>query len=118
MITLTNTAKTHIETLCENEEIYAVTLNMKGGGCAGFEYDWNTVSSADKLDKDATVIEAGSGMLAIGSHSLLYLVGSTVDYKTSVVGSQFEIENPMAASSCGCGVSVNIDMDKVAQASN
>ena len=47
--------------------------------------------------------------------SLLYLAGSTIDYKTSIIGSQFEIDNPMSKSSCGCGVSINIDMDKLAE---
>ena len=115
MITLTDAAKAQIETLCKNDDIYAVTLNMKGGGCAGFEYDWNTASSADEIDDNATIIEAGAGTLAISPESLLYLIGSVVDYKTSIIGSQFEINNPMAASTCGCGISVNIDMNKVAE---
>ena len=115
MITLTDAAKAQIETLCKNNDIYAVTLNMKGGGCAGFEYDWKTAQSKEEVEDSATIIEAGSGILAVGSESLLFLFGSTIDYKTSIIGSQFEIENPMAQSSCGCGVSINIDMDKVAQ---
>jgi iron-sulfur cluster insertion protein len=115
MITLTDAAKAQIEMLCKNDDIYAVTLNMKGGGCAGFEYSWNTASSADEIDDNATIIDAGDGILAISPESLLYLIGSVIDYTVSIMGSQFEINNPMAASTCGCGISVNIDMNKVAE---
>jgi Fe-S cluster assembly iron-binding protein IscA len=43
----------------------------------------------------------------------MYLIGTQVDYKRSLVGSNFEISNPNAKSSCGCGVSVNFDMDNL-----
>jgi iron-sulfur cluster assembly accessory protein len=88
---------------------------MKGGGCAGFEYDWDTATERSDLEDDALIVEAGNGNLAVETMSLLYLAGSTIDYKTSIIGSQFEIDNPMSKSSCGCGVSINIDMDKLAE---
>jgi len=115
MIELTEAAKNQIEKLCEDNNLYAITLGMKGGGCAGFEYDWDSVDSKDELDENSTVVEAGKGRLAVEPMSLLYIMGSTIDYKTSIIGSQFEIDNPMSQSSCGCGVSVNIDMNKVAE---
>jgi Fe-S cluster assembly iron-binding protein IscA len=42
------------------------------------------------------------------------MVGTVVDYKKDIMGSMFDIQNPNAQSSCGCGVSVNFDMDKLA----
>jgi len=116
MIELTDAAKSQIEKLCKENSIYAVTLGMKGGGCAGFEYDWDAAKSKEDLDENSTIIEAGEGKFAVEPMSLLYIMGSTIDYKTSIIGSQFEVDNPMSKSSCGCGVSVNIDMDKVAEA--
>ena len=118
MIELTEAAKTQIESLCKANNVYAVTLGMKGGGCAGFEYDWDVVKTAEELDENSTIIEAGEGNFAVEPMSLLYVMGSTVDYKTSIIGSQFEIDNPMSKSSCGCGVSINIDMDKLAEVEN
>ena len=56
MIELTKAAKTQIETLCTTNEVYAVTLGMKGGGCAGFEYDWDVVKTAEELDKNNEMI--------------------------------------------------------------
>lgn len=118
MIDLTEAAQTQIEKLCKDNDVFAITLGMKGGGCAGFEYDWDSAKTREELDKDSTIIEAGEGNFAIEPMSLLYLMGSTIDYKTSIIGSQFEVDNPMSKSSCGCGVSINIDMDKLAEAEN
>jgi len=115
MLSLTENASSQIEKLCNENNVFAVTLGMKGGGCAGFEYDWDVAKERSDLEDDALIIEAGDGNLAVESMSLLYLAGSTIDYKSTIIGSQFEIDNPMAKSSCGCGVSINVDMDKVAE---
>jgi len=118
MIDLTEAAKNQVEKLCKDNNVYAITLGMKGGGCAGFEYDWDSATTAEDLAENSTIIEAGEGNFAVEPMSLLYLMGSTIDYKTSIIGSQFDVDNPMSKSSCGCGVSINLDMDKVAEAEN
>jgi len=48
--TLTDAAKQQIDTICKENEVYAVTLNMKGGGCAGFEYKWDTYDETEYLE--------------------------------------------------------------------
>lgn len=114
--TLTESAKKQITKLCEENNCYAISLNLKGGGCAGFEYEWGTVAQASDLSSGDTVVEADSaGRFVIGNTSLMFLIGTEVDYVSSLVGSNFEIRNPNAKSSCGCGVSVNFDMDKIPQ---
>jgi iron-sulfur cluster assembly accessory protein len=114
MITLTESAKKQIEQLCKENSVFAITLNMKGGGCAGLEYDWNTAQTHEDIEANSTVLEAGEGRLAVGPMSLLYLVGTTIDYKKNITGASFVLDNPNTKSTCGCGVSVNIDMDKIA----
>ena len=111
--TLTDSAKAQIDAICEDNECYAVTLNLKGGGCAGFEYDWGTIQSLDEVEANDYVICCDLGNLVIGAHSLMFLAGTELDYVKSIVGSNFEIRNPNAKSACGCGVSVNFDMDKL-----
>jgi iron-sulfur cluster assembly accessory protein len=113
--TLTEAAKTQINAICDKNNVYGISLNLKGGGCAGFEYEWGTVSSESDVTAGDEVVTAGSGKFVIGSTSLMFLIGTEIDYVCSLVGSNFEIKNPNAASSCGCGVSVNFDMDKLAQ---
>jgi iron-sulfur cluster assembly protein len=113
--TLTEAAKDQINSLCKENNVYGISLNLKGGGCAGFEYDWGTVDNEENLQKGDTVIDAGDGKFVIGATSLMFLFGTQVDYVKSLVGSNFEISNPNAQSSCGCGVSVNFDLEKLTQ---
>jgi iron-sulfur cluster assembly protein len=112
--TLTDAAKQQINTLCVENNYYAISLNLKGGGCAGFEYDWGIIPTAEGIEAKDLVIDAGEGKFVVGGHSMMFLFGTEVDYVKSIVGANFEIRNPNAKSACGCGVSVNFDMDKLA----
>lgn len=110
--TLTESAKKQIDQICADNNCYAISLNIKGGGCAGFEYDWGMVTHPNELEPgDEIIYTDGAGRFVIGMHSVMYLIGTQVDYVRSLVGSNFEITNPNAKSSCGCGVSVNFDFD-------
>ena len=110
--TLTGTAKKQIDQLCIENDCYAISLNIKGGGCAGFEYDWGTVAHLSELQPgDEIVSTDAAGKFVIGAHSMMFLIGTELDYVKSLVGASFEIKNPNAQSSCGCGVSVNFNMD-------
>jgi iron-sulfur cluster assembly accessory protein len=110
--TLTDAAQTRINELCNENEAFAVTLNVKGGGCAGFEYDWQLVNDKSDVEDDDEFI---SENFLIGSTSLMFLFGSIIDYKKDIIGSMFDIQNPNAQSACGCGVSVNFNMDNIPQ---
>ena len=110
IITLTQSAKDRIDQLCTENNAFAVSLNLKGGGCAGFEYDWKLMDS-DWVEAGDEVVETEAGKLVIGKHSIMFLIGTTLDYKNDIMGSMFDIQNPNAQSSCGCGVSVNFKDD-------
>ena len=108
---LTDSAKAQIDSLCEENNCYAISLNLGGGGCAGFSYEWGTVETAEDVEAGDEVVDTdGTGHFVIGKHSLMFLIGTEVDYVKSLVGSNFEIRNPNAVSSCGCGVSVNFNI--------
>lgn len=114
ILTLTDAAEKQIDILCAENECYGISLNVKGGGCAGFEYDWGVVNSPLDLLDDDEVIKTNTGCaFIVGSHSIMFLIGTQVDYVKSLVGSQFEITNPNAQSACGCGVSINFNMDTI-----
>jgi len=114
ILTLTTAAEKQIDLLSEENDCYGITLNIKGGGCAGFEYEWGTIDTPAELQKDDEVVKTSNGnAFVVGSHSLMFLIGTEVDYVKSLVGANFEIRNPNAQSSCGCGVSVNFDMDNL-----
>jgi iron-sulfur cluster assembly protein len=112
--TLTETAKEQVTTLCKENSVWGISLNLKGGGCAGFEYEWSTVENVDSVSSgDIVIATSDSANFVIGAQSAMFLVGTEIDYVKSIIGSNFEIRNPNAKSSCGCGVSVNFDMDKI-----
>lgn len=91
--------------LAKNPGRYAVSLAVLGGGCAGFKYDWGFVDTAEQVNKDDVIIEWADGRFVVDSTSMLYVAGTKVDWREEVFGSQFEITNPNATASCGCGTS-------------
>jgi iron-sulfur cluster assembly accessory protein len=108
---LTEQAKTQVNTLCKDSSVYAVCLSVKGGGCAGFEYAWSSISNPEDVVQESHIIDSGAGYFVIDADSKAFFEGTQVDYTTSLVGSKFEINNPNAQAACGCGVSVNFDTD-------
>ena len=114
ILTLTESAEKQVNLLCKENDCIGISLNLKGGGCAGFEYDWGTISDARDIEEGDEIVNTSEGFhFVVGSHSLMFLIGTEVDYVKSLVGANFEIRNPNARSSCGCGVSVNFDMDNL-----
>ncbi|MBR20675.1 MAG: iron-sulfur cluster assembly accessory protein [Euryarchaeota archaeon] len=100
---LTDEAKDQMVNMLKEHSKNAVRLALKGGGCAGFKYDWTL---EDDAQKDDAVIDLPTGKFLVDPASIMYLLGSTVDYKREVFGSYFDIKNPGSVSSCGCGESV------------
>ena len=80
-------------------------LAVEGGGCSGFQYKFGL---ADAPEADDTVIETDGVRLLVDAMSLDLIAGSTVDYVESLGGAAFKVENPQAASGCGCGSSFSI----------
>ena len=79
-----------------------VRLDVKGGGCAGFNYEW---SFADEDRIEDIIVD---DMLLIDRSYELYLMGMELDYNYDDFESAFVFNNPKATSSCGCGTSFSI----------
>jgi len=103
VVFLTETAKEHMSKMLEDHNKPAIKLALQGGGCAGFKYDWSLEEEAGSEDE---VIDLPNGQFIIDGVSVMYLIGSTIDYKKELFGSYFDIKNPGSTSSCGCGESV------------
>jgi len=84
-----------------------VKFGVEGGGCAGFQYAWDILDDRDALYQDDEITEYDDFTFAVDGASLMFLVGSHVDYLTDITGSHIEVNNPMAKAGCGCGVSIN-----------
>ncbi|PIE20837.1 MAG: iron-sulfur cluster insertion protein ErpA [Neptuniibacter caesariensis] len=103
----TAAAAAKVKSLIEEEENNNLKLRVyiTGGGCAGFSYGFTfDENSAD----DDTVVERDGVKMVIDPMSFQYLVGAEVDFKEGLQGSQFIINNPNAATTCGCGSSFSI----------
>ena len=105
LINLTDSAKNHLKKLAQDNNKKYVRLEVKGGGCAGFRYNW----SFDDIiqDTDEYIIFDGFTLL-LDNASILYLTGMTIEYKKEIFGSFLELKNPNATSSCGCGESFSL----------
>ena len=80
-------------------------VSVAGGGCSGFQYEFDL--DAERADDDVVIERDGAAVL-IDPMSLVYLVGSEIDFVDDLIGAQFKINNPNATASCGCGTSFTI----------
>jgi iron-sulfur cluster insertion protein len=108
ILSLTSNAKKKIDELSANNK--SVSLSIKGGGCAGFEYKWDVINN-DQIEVGSEIIESDNGKLVVDPTSIMFLVGTEIDYETEIFGQMFKISNPNATSSCGCGTSVDFDIE-------
>src|SRR6185369_15325459 len=90
-----------------SEEAKPVMMRVAvlGGGCSGFQYNF---SFEDQRTDDDLVIERNGAAVLVDSTSLELLKGSELDYVEEMVGSSFQVKNPNATSSCGCGNSFSV----------
>ena len=102
MITLTPRAATKIRELrADAEEGQELRLFVESGGCSGFQYGM----SFDLKKEGDRLLESEGVTILMDEASLAYLDGSRVDFDDGLQGKGFEIQNPNAQSTCGCGKS-------------
>lgn len=108
MISITEKAKEHVANLRAKEgrgEDYNIRVSVKGGGCSGLMYDLdfdNQTSESDQIFEDKGI------KLYVDKKSLLYLLGTTLDYTDGLNGKGFQFINPNASRTCGCGESFSV----------
>ena len=86
-------------------EKQALRVSVEGGGCSGFSYKFDLVE--DQQDDDL-VLEKDAARVLIDQLSLVYMDGSEIDFIDNLLGQSFQIRNPNAVASCGCGTSFSI----------
>ena len=108
MINVTDKAKNEIVTLLSKEGKtidHNIRVSVKGGGCSGLMYDLSfdpEIQEADEVfeDKDVKIL--------VDKKSLLYLLGTTLDFSDGLNGKGFQFVNPNASRTCGCGESFSV----------
>jgi len=105
MIVVTDKAKERISEL-RNEQGHSndhnIRVAVKGGGCSGLMYDLEF--DKEVSDKD-DVFEDKGVKIIVDKKSLLYLLGTTLDFTDGLNGKGFQFINPNASRTCGCGES-------------
>jgi iron-sulfur cluster assembly protein len=111
VITVTERAIEKIKELCHHNNKYAVRLSIKGGGCAGYSYDWGFADQSEIAPADELLNFGNGTKFTIDAASVMYILGTELDYVTEVFGSHFDIRNPNAKSACGCGESISFEKE-------
>ena len=94
----------------KKENFKYIRLGITGGGCAGFEYIFDSVNV---VDDDDIVVDYGKLKFVINKLSVPYINGMTLDFRKEGLNEVFKFLNPKEQSSCGCGVSINFDLEQV-----
>lgn len=102
-VTLTASAARRVAAIADRQHKPAILrLSVDGGGCSGFQYKF---ALADAVEPDDAVAEMDGVRLVVDSMSLDLVRGCSVDFVETLGGTAFRVDNPQAASGCGCGSS-------------
>lgn len=105
-IALTPAAAARVAAIADRQGKPAMLrLAVEGGGCSGFQYKFGL---ADSVDPDDSVVETDGVKLVVDAMSLDLVQGARVDFVESLGGAAFRVDNPNAASGCGCGSSFSV----------
>ena len=105
-VTLSQSAAKRIARILSAEpDGTALRISVSGGGCSGFQYGFDLDRSRAE---DDIVIERDGAVVLIDPVSLPYMGGSEIDFVDDLIGQSFQVHNPNATASCGCGTSFSI----------
>jgi iron-sulfur cluster assembly protein len=102
-VTLTPAAARQIARLTAQGGTAGLRIGVKKGGCAGMEYTMDYVGEAGPLDE---VIEQDGARVLIAPMAQMFLIGTEIDYQTTLLDARFTFRNPNVAEACGCGESI------------
>lgn len=105
LVSLTDDAAARVkDILSERGEGY-LRVGVKNGGCAGMEYEMDYVSEIAPMDE---LVEDKDVQIVVDAKAVLFILGSEIDYETTILHSKFVFKNPNQTDACGCGESVTI----------
>ena len=106
-LTITQSAVQRVAELmkAESDEGLMLRVAVSGGGCSGFQYGFSFDTQVGEEDR---TFHRDGVTVVVDDVSLDLLAGSEIDFVQELIGSSFQIRNPNASSSCGCGTSFAI----------
>jgi iron-sulfur cluster assembly accessory protein len=105
-VTLSDRAARRIASILAKEPNgTALRVSVSGGGCSGFQYGFDLDKSRTE---DDLILERNGAVVLIDSVSLPFVGGSEIDFVDDLIGQSFQVKNPNATASCGCGTSFSV----------
>jgi len=113
LVTLTDAAAARVREILDDNGKGFLRVGVKNAGCAGMEYTMEYVAEMEKFDE---TVEDKDVQIVVDAKAVLFLLGSEIDYETTIMDSKFTFKNPNQTDACGCGESVTIVPIEVADA--
>lgn len=105
LVTLTGDASARVTEIMSEKGAGFLRVGVSNGGCAGMEYIMDYVEAPEPLDE---IVESNGVKIVVDAKAVLFLLGSVVDYETTLLHERFTFSNPNQTDACGCGESVTI----------
>jgi iron-sulfur cluster assembly accessory protein len=105
LVTISESAALRVAEILASEGKAFLRLAVNGGGCSGFSYAFDLT---DQRDAGDLVIERAGAKVLVDPASLPILEGSELDFVDELIGASFQVRNPNATASCGCGTSFSL----------
>ena len=104
-VTLTPAAVSQIKSLMDGSDgkVQGLRIGVKKGGCAGMEY---TMEYAEEIGAHEEIVEQDGARVLIAPMAAMFMIGTQIDYETSLLESGFKFQNPNVVEACGCGESI------------
>ena len=102
-VTMTPRAATQIARMMQRDGRQGLRVGVKKGGCAGMEYTMEWADTINPLDE---IVEQDGARVMIAPMAQMFLIGTEIDYETSLLEAGFKFRNPNVVDACGCGESV------------
>ncbi|MEC7734563.1 MAG: iron-sulfur cluster assembly accessory protein [Pseudomonadota bacterium] len=112
LIKITSEALKRLKSLIsESEEnVKAIKLGVKNGGCAGMAY---TMDYVEEISHSEEIIKVEDINIIIDNAAILFLLGTELDYEETKLNSGFVFNNPNQTDACGCGESVTLEQAEI-----
>jgi len=104
-VSISASAARRLNAILKGEQGAALRISVKGGGCSGFQYSFDVEKTRTEDDFVAT---RDGATVVVDPVSLEMLKGAELDFVDDLMGQSFQVKNPNAVASCGCGVSFSV----------
>ncbi len=105
IVSLTDAAASRVREIIDEKGAGFLRVGVTNGGCAGMEYVMDYVDAPEPIDE---LIQDGDVQIVVDAKAVLFLLGSVIDYETTLLHEKFVFSNPNQTDACGCGESVTI----------